>query len=116
MSGRDLSGQTREAVVAALKADAGVTALVGQRVYDYVSSGRAFPYIRCTVIIATPWEASGDVKGSVLRIQIDCFTKGYSRNLTETINAAIVRALDETDLAVAGGYALYLTWLQSQIL
>ncbi|HTE37908.1 MAG TPA: DUF3168 domain-containing protein [Reyranella sp.] len=106
----------RLAVVEALKADVGVTALVGRRVYDYVAAGRTFPYVRCTIVITTPWEASGGVRGSLQRIQVDCFTKGYSRNLTETINSAICRAMDERPLSLASGYSLYLSWLQSQIL
>lgn len=116
MSGRDLSSPIREAAVAVLKADAGVTAQVGQRIVDYVSAKMTWPFVRCTTVITTPWEATGGVRGSLIRLQVDAFTKGYGRNATELLNAAIVRALDERDLVVAGGYSLYLTWAQSQIL
>lgn len=116
MSGRDLSGPIRKAVIDKLKADAGVTALVGQKVYDYVSAAFTFPYIRCTTTITTPWETTGGVRGSLILVQVDAFAKGYGREVVEPINAAIVAALDERELTLEEGYSLYIQWQQTQTL
>lgn len=114
MSGRDLSGPIRQAVIAKLKADPGINALVGQKVYDYVSAKLQFPYIRCTTTITTPWEVSGNVRGSLILVQVDAFAKGYGRETVEPMNAAIVAALDEQELQLDEGYPLYIQWQQTQ--
>jgi len=49
----------------------GVAAQVGTRVYDYVSTAPAYPFLRCTPVIASPWEATGGVRGSLVRLQAD---------------------------------------------
>lgn len=116
MSGRDLSGPIRKAVVDKLKADPGIAALVGEKIYDYVASGSKFPYVRCTTTITTPWEVSGNVRGSLILVQVDAFAHGYGREVVEPINAAIVAALDEQDLQLGEGYPLYIQWMQTQTL
>lgn len=116
MSGRDLSGPIRRAVIDKLKAAPGITALVGAKVYDYVSASHAFPYIRCTTTITTPWEVSGNVRGSLILVQVDAFARGYGKEAVDPINAAIVAALDEQGLALDEGYPLYIQWQQTQTL
>jgi len=116
MSGRDLSGPLRRAVVAALQADPGVAALIGSRVYDYVSAAPAYPFLRCTTMIASPWEATGGVRGSLVRLQVDAFTKGYGRAAAEPLAAAVVAALDEADLALPEGSLVSLQWRQTRML
>lgn len=116
MSGRDLSGPIRKAVIDKLKADPGVAALVGAKVYDYVSAAFTFPYIRCTTTITTPWEASGGVRGSLILVQVDAFARGYGREVVEPINAVIAAALDEQELVLEEGYSLWIQWQQSQML
>lgn len=71
MSGRDLSGSVRQAVVEALKADPDVAALVGARIYDYVSAAQAYPFLRCTTMAAMPWEATGGLHGSQVLVQVE---------------------------------------------
>ncbi|OWJ68707.1 DUF3168 domain-containing protein [Inquilinus limosus] len=116
MSGRDLSGQLRRAVVAALLADPGVVALVGTRIYDYVPAAPAYPFLRCTTAIASPWEATGAVQGSLVRLQVDAFTKDYGRASAELLAAAVVAALDEADPAIPEGSLVSLQWRQSRLL
>lgn len=116
MSGRDLSGPLRRAVVATLQADPGVAAQVGTRVYDYVPAAPAYPFLRCTTMIASPWEATGGVRGSLVRLQIDAFTKGYGQVSAEPLAAAVVAALDEADLALPEGFLLSLQWRQTRML
>lgn len=116
MSGRDLSGQLRGAVVAALLADPSVTALVGTRIYDYVPAAPAYPFLRCTTAITSPWEATGAVQGSLVRLQVDAFTKDYGRGSAELLAAAVVAALDEADLAFPEGSLVSLQWRQSRLL
>ncbi|WP_225768509.1 DUF3168 domain-containing protein [Inquilinus sp. Marseille-Q2685] len=116
MSGRDLSGPLRRAVVAALQADPGVAALAGGRVYDHVPAAPAYPFLRCTTTIASPWEATGSVQGSLIRLQVDAFAKGYGRASAEPLAAATVAALDEADLAVPDGSLVSLQWRQTRML
>ncbi len=49
----------QEAMVARLKADAGVRALVGARVYDRVPEKAAFPYLVLDGVTETPTPADG---------------------------------------------------------
>ncbi|KGM34993.1 DUF3168 domain-containing protein [Inquilinus limosus] len=116
MSGRDLSGQLRRAAVAALLADPGVAALVGTRIYDYVPAAPAYPFLRCTTAIASPWEATGAVQGSLVRLQFDAFTKDYGHASAELLAAAVVTALDEADLAFPEGSLVSLQWRQTRLL
>jgi hypothetical protein len=116
MSGRDLSGPLRLATVEALKVDAGVAAIVAQRVFDYIPSDRQYPYLRCSAPFTTPWEATGGVSGGITRLQVDAFTKGYDRDETEHLASAITKALDGVELSLTGGYAVYVQWRQSQVL
>ena len=116
MSGRDLSGPLRRAMIATLQADPGVAAQVGTRVYDYVSTAPAYPFLRCTTVIASPWEATGGVRGSLVQLQVDAFTKGYGRASAEPLAAAVVAALDEADLALPEGFLLSLQWRQTRML
>ena len=116
MSGRDLSGPLRNGAVAALLADPGVAALVGSRVYDYVPAAPTFPFLRCSTVTTQPWEATGDVHGSLIRLQVDAFAKDYGRATAELLVAAVVAALDEADLALPEGYLLSLQWLQTRLL
>lgn len=116
MSGRDLSGPIRQAVIDTLKAAPSITALIGGKVYDYVSADFAFPYIRCTTTITTPWEVSGNVRGSLILVQVDAFARGYGKEVVDPINAAIVAALDEAELTLGEGYSLWIQWQQTQTL
>ncbi len=112
----DLSEPLFAAAVATLKADSRITALVGPRVVDYVSANMAWPYIRVTTAIVTPWEATGDVGGSRILLQVDGFTKAYGRSEARTLNSTITAALNEKPMVLSTGYLLYVTWLQSQVL
>lgn len=116
MSGRDLSGPLRRAAVAALQADPDVAALVGSRVYDYVPATPAFPFLRCSTAITQPWEATGDVHGSLIRLQVDIFTKGYGHATAEPLAAAVVAMMDEADLALPEGFLMSLQWRQTRLL
>lgn len=112
----DLSEPLFAAAIATLKADRRIIALVGPRVVDYVSANMAWPYIRITTAIVTPWEATGYVGGSRVLLQVDGFTKAYGRSETRTLNSAIAMALNEKPLILSTGYLLHVTWLQSQVL
>ena len=116
MSGRDLSGPARRAIVAALLNDPGVAALVGGRVYDYVSAAPTYPFLRCTTATVTPWEATGAVRGGSSLMQVDAFTKDYGRTVVEQLVAAVVVTLDETELDLDGATLLSLQWRQTRIL
>lgn len=116
MSGRDLSGPLRRAVIAALLADPGVAAVAGTRIYDHVPAAPAYPFLRCTTAITSPWEATGGVRGSLVRLQVDSFTKGHGRAAAEPLAAAVAAALDEAELALPEGFLVSLQWRQTRLL
>lgn len=81
------------AIVALLKGDAGVTALIGTRVYDHVPSESTFPYVSLgpMQVLGDDIEDCGD--GSDVTVQIDAWsiTVGYQE--VKRIEAAVRNAL-----------------------
>lgn len=91
------------AIVTRLKATAGVTALVGARVYDAIPAGAFFPYIS----IGPTDEVSDDTNctdGFEITIQIDCWSRktGFPevRQLADAVRAALKAELSLTDNAL----------------
>lgn len=100
------------AIVAALKADAGVTALVGARVYDRAPDDVAFPYVSLGPESAQPFEAQL-LDGWDMSLQIDTWSRKTGRVECRQIMAAIYAALHGAALAVSG-HALVMVVLQLQ--
>lgn len=114
MSGRDLSGPLRDAVVAALAVDPSVAALVDNRIYDTVPASPIYPYLRCVITTAAPWEATDALQGATSTVQVDAVSKDGGRQTVELLAAAVVLALDEEDPALTGGTLLSLQWRQTR--
>jgi hypothetical protein len=114
MPAHDLSGPIKAAVIEKLKANPSVAAIVGARVYDYVSAKPVFPFLRCVLALVQPWEATGGVAGSLILVQVDAFTKEYGTAECDRLNAAAVDALNEADLTLSTGYSIDLTWTRTQ--
>ena len=97
----DPSLELQTAIVTALKADAGVVAVVGNRVYDNVPPSASFPYISLGDSQVLPDKADC-IDGTEVFFSLD----GWSRDLRfpecKTISKAIVAALDDQPLTVAG--------------
>lgn len=89
------------AIVAALKADAGVAALVGGRVYDRAPEDAAFPYLSIGPEIAQPFEAQA-LDGWEMSLQLDAWSRKPGRVECRQIMAASYAALHDAALSVAG--------------
>ncbi|WP_343711908.1 DUF3168 domain-containing protein [Inquilinus sp.] len=114
MPARDLSGPLQQAVTERLKGDTMVSGIAGQRSYDYVSANPVFPFTRCVTTIVTPFEATGGVKGSLILVQVDAFTKEYGMQQVRQLSAAVADALNEAELDLGEGYLIDLTWRRTQ--
>lgn len=81
------------AVVAALKGNATLTALVGQRIYDSVPPAPVFPYVSLGdgQVLGDDTEDCGD--GSEIHLQIDAWSRavGYPevKNIAEAIRSTL---------------------------
>jgi len=91
------------AIVTALKAAAGVTALVGVRVYDMVPAASEFPYIS----LGPTDEVSDDTDctdGFEITLQIDCWSRkpGFpeARQLADAVRQALKPELTLADNAL----------------
>lgn len=103
----------QQAVIAALKADAGVAALVGARVYDEVVALPTWPFIRYGFPGVTPFRADGWY-GEVFAITVHCFAKGPGQESVLAVAAAVKAALDDNDLAINSGGGVMLLQFDAQ--
>lgn len=100
----------QKALVAALKADSGISGLVSTRVYDQPPQSAARPYIRIGNIAPRPLRTDC---GSAANITFGI--EAHSRPRAGRVNAtkcaeAIVAALDNADLTVSGFDLVQLHW------
>jgi hypothetical protein len=117
----------KAAVLAALRADATVTAIVPvERIVDYVTDSMTWPFIRVGTAVVEPYEATGVVGGDVT-FTVHGFARGFSGapNATvktkgptdcETLARAIVLCLDEAELTLDDGYLLSMSCQSSQVI
>ena len=97
------------ALVATLKADAGVTAIVAGRGYDEPPQNVAFPYIRLGVLVLEPFRTDAKVAWTVT-FGIEAHSRPVSGRVLATRAAqAVIAALDEQPLSVPG---FSLAWSQ----
>ncbi|TPW28608.1 DUF3168 domain-containing protein [Martelella alba] len=98
----------QDAIFDALVADAGVTALVGDRVYDNAPAAPVYPYISFgpAQTLTEPLEC---LDAEENHFQIDIWTQeGGSKRGAKAICAAVKSALHFADLSLAGPCALVL--------
>lgn len=100
------------ALVAALKADAGVSALVGARVYDRAPEAVAFPYLSLGPERTEPFDAQG-TEGREIVWQVDVWSEAAGRVEARQIMAAVAARLHEGALTVTG-FAFVMGILLSQ--
>lgn len=93
--------ELQKAIVARLKADAGVTALVGQKIYERVPAGAEFPYVTLTTGQVIP-ERADCYKGYEVFRQIDVWSRAVGSPEAQRIAMAIESALDGAPLSLAG--------------
>lgn len=92
----------QRSLVTALKANAGVAALVGARVYDEPPANVTFPYVRIGEVIAQPFHTDGKEA-----FEMTFGIEGYSRPVSGRVEAANIAfavqvALHDQALTVTG--------------
>jgi len=97
----DPSLELQAAIVSKLKNDAGVNAVVGQRIYDEVPNNPTFPYISLGDNQVLPDKADC-IDGVELFWQIDGWARDPTFPMTKQISKAIVAALDDQPLTLSG--------------
>lgn len=107
----------QKGVVAALKADAGVSALVGTRVYDEPPQDPVRPYIRIGNIEPRPLRtACGQASQTVF--SLECYSRPFAGRVECTkVAEAAVEALDEQHAAITvdGFNLVYLFWVTQTV-
>ncbi|UOA23596.1 hypothetical protein DSM110277_02025 [Sulfitobacter pontiacus] len=106
----------QKALVAKLKADAGVVALVGARIYDQPPQAALRPYIRIGGIEPRPVRTDGKAAAN-LTFGIEAHSRPVTSGRVEATKCAeaIVTALDDATLTVTGFDVVQVHW-QTQTL
>lgn len=102
------------AIVARLKADAAVSALIAGRVYDAVPSNPTFPYVS----FGPSDELSDDadcITGFDIAMQIDCWSRAVGFPEARRISDAVRAALVATDLPITANALVYFTHRQTRL-
>ena len=102
----DRTLEIQKAVVAALLADNGVSALVGPRVYDRPPANVVLPYIRLESVVRAPFDAQ-DLRGSDLVLRINTYSRAIGRVECRRILAAMNDALHFSNLSLDAGQSVY---------
>jgi len=88
-------------IVAALKGAAGVTAFVGQRIYDHTPASAVFPYISLGDMQVLPDKADC-IDGVEVTSQVDVWSRTIGYPECKNIGREITEALDDQPLIVSG--------------
>lgn len=100
----------QKALVTALRADPGVSALVGARVYDEPPQDVMFPYLRVGNIDLRPLRMSGTCTDEDILFSVEAHSRPVSGRVEASRIAHAVRvALDDAALSVSG---FKLDWCQ----
>lgn len=104
----------RKAILTYLKANAGVSALVADRIYPMKApAGVKWPFIRYGAPLARGFEATG-YDGSEHRITLHCFAHGETD--TALLCAAVQEALKNNELPLEPRKLISMRWITTQIL
>ncbi len=99
MSYADPSLALQKAIVAALKADAGVNAIIAGRVYDAVPGGAAKPYVSFGAFQLLP-EHGDCLDGGEAIVTLDGWAAGPDSVAVKQLGTAVAKALDRAELAL----------------
>lgn len=95
-------------IVNTLKSDAGVQALVGQRVYDRIPDNPVFPYISMGPMQEIN-EYPDCIDGAELAVQIDAWSRAVGSPEVKRIANAVHVALNDADVDLPVNACCYLT-------
>lgn len=99
MSYADPSLALQKAIVAALKADAGVNAIVAGRIYDAVPGGAVKPYVSFGPFQLLP-EHGDCLDGGEAFVTLDGWAAGPDTVQVKSLGIAVAKALDRAELAL----------------
>lgn len=91
----------QQAIFGALTNDAGVTALVGGRVYDSVPQDASFPYLTVGDSTVIPFDTK-DEPGQEHRVVMHAWSRYAGRKEAKQILAAVYDRLNRATLTVSG--------------
>jgi len=99
---RDASLWVRKALVSALKADAGVSGVVGARVYGQnPPADPTWPFTKLQPLTVVPMRATC-LDGTRYTIRVSGFAKGADETAVATLGAAVSACLDGRSIALPG--------------
>jgi Protein of unknown function (DUF3168) len=95
----DPSLQLQKAIVAKLKADPGVTAIIAGRVYDAIPNAAVKPYVSFGLFQLLP-EHGDCLNGGEAIVTLDGWAAGPDTVQIKQLGTAVAKALDEAELAL----------------
>ncbi len=102
------------AVYAALVADAGVGALIGDRIYDGAPRTAVFPYVTIGRTTVADW-STGTEDGSEHRLILDIWSRQQGKSECAAIAGTIRAVLHDAALALAGHALVALRFVSAEI-
>ena len=99
MSYNDPSLQLQKALVAVLKADAGVNAIIAGRIYDAVPGGAVKPYLSFGPFQMLP-EHGSCLDGGEAFVTLDGWAAGPDTVQVKQLGAAVAKALDLAPIVI----------------
>jgi hypothetical protein len=110
------SSALQQALFAALGADPRIKAALGDppRIFDHVPRSTAFPYLVIGDDIARDWSTTSDA-GSEHLLTLHVWSRAAGRQEARSVAGAIVAALTESNLVVAGHTLVDLRWRDSEV-
>lgn len=110
----DASLALQKAVYATLLADAGVGAVIGDRVYDAAPRDTAFPYVTLGDIATSDW-STGSEAGAEHRVTLHAWSRGRGKAECAAILGAIEAALHDAALTLDGHTLVNLRFLAAEM-
>lgn len=111
--GAGLSAGLTGAVVAALRADAGVAALCGARVYPAGVASAVFPHVAFGPMKARAWNAGGE-RGAEIVFAVHALARAGGRAEALTVAEACAAALDGAAPAWSGARVVALFFSEAE--
>lgn len=110
----DASLALQKAVHAVLLADAGVSAAVGDRIYDAVPRDPAFPYLTLGDIATSDW-STGTELGAEHRLTLHVWSRGRGKAECAAALGAIEAALHDAALSLDGHTLVNLRFVAAEV-
>jgi hypothetical protein len=100
------SAALQRAIYSALTGNSAITGLVGQRIFDRVTSDATFPYVRIGLDQSVAEDQDCVEECVEVFAQIDVFSRAQGKIEAKNISGAIVRALNASTVIISDSYEL----------